>query len=240
VLSVKAVPVRAAYVAAILTTSLLSSAALGQAVPGARTPVAAPAAAPPAGTNVAVIDIAFIFKNHNKFKGQMEGMKGQIEQFEQSLKKDQADFEKRREQLQAYKPSSPEFKALEEQLAKLSSELQVKMQLKRKEFLEQEAKIYFAVYNEIVERVASFADRNRIGLVLRYNSDEMDAQDRGSVLQGVNRPVVFQRNLDITDIILQACNAGTTAPATTTRPLGTATRPGSNTLAPSTPRGVNR
>lgn len=224
----KAVPVRAAFVAAILTTCLLSSAAWGQAVPGSRTAGAAPAAAaaPPAGTNVAVIDIAFIFKNHNKFKGEMEGMKGQIEQFEQSLKKDQADFEKRREQLQAYKPASPEFKALEEQLAKLSSELQVKMQLKRKEFLEQEAKIYFAVYNEIVERVATFADRNRIGLVLRYNSDEMDAQDRGSVLQGVNRPVVFQRNLDITDIILQACNAGTTAPrSSTTGPTGGLSQP---------------
>lgn len=233
----KAVSVRAAFVAAVLTTCSLSSLALGQAIPGTR-PAGAVAAAPPAGTNVAVIDIAFIFKNHNQFKAQMEGMKSQIEQFEQSLKKDQADFEKRREQLQAYKPSSPEFKALEEQLAKLSSELQVKMQLKRKEFLEQEAKIYFAVYNEVVERVASFSDRNRIGLVLRYNSDEMDAQDRGSVLQGVNRPVVFQRNLDITDIILQACNAGTAAPSTG-RPVGTATRP-AGTLAPSSPRGLNR
>jgi hypothetical protein len=156
----------------------------------------------------------------------MDRMKAQIEQFEQGLKKDQADFEKRREQLQAYKPSSPEFKQLEEQLAKLSSELNVKMQLKRKEFLEQEAKVYFNVYNEVVERVATFSDRNRIGLVLRYNSDEMDAQDRGSVLQGVNRPVVFQRNLDITDIILQACNAGTTAPRSSTAvPAGGLSQP---------------
>ncbi len=85
--------------------------------------------------------------------------------------------------------------------------------MKRREFLEQEAKVYYGIYREIEDSVAVFAERNRIGLVLRYSGDEMKPDDRASVLQGVNRPVVFQRNLDITQHVLNQLNAGATMPA---------------------------
>ena len=41
----------------------------------------------------------------------------------------------------------------------------------------------------------------------------MKPDDRNSVLAGVNRAVVYQQNLDITQLILQKLNAGANVPA---------------------------
>ncbi len=97
-------------------------------------------------------------------------------------------------------------------VAVVAANAQVKMQLKRKDFLEREAKVYFDAYNEVLMAVSQFSDRNGIGLVLRFNGGEMDPTKRESVLQGVNRAVVFQRNLNITDYVIQRLNQGV-APA---------------------------
>ncbi len=196
---------------------------------------AAPAAAPSSGmgTMVAVIDIPYIFKNHVRFKQSMDGFKNQVDEFEAWARNEQKKLTQIRDEIIAqYKPNTDQFKSEEERLAKLTSDLQIRMTVKKREFLENEAKVYYATYNEVIAAVSQFAERNRIGLVLRFNGDEIDPTDRGSVLQGVNRAVVYQRNLDISDLILTMVNGS--APQTPVAPPsggggpvgGTAQRPG--------------
>ena len=207
----------ATFVAGPLSVCFLAAqSAAQQGLPpgGARPPVGPPAAsAPVAGTSVAVIDIAYIFKNHVRFNAQMNDMKRDIEAFDASIRGDQQNFAKKREALPTFNPSSKEYKAAEEELAHMKSDLDIKVAVKRREFLEQEAKVYYGIYREIEDSVAMFAQRNRIGLVLRYSGDEMKPDDRASVLQGVNKPVVYQDRLDITQHILNQLNAGATMPA---------------------------
>ena len=59
-------------------------------------------------------------------------------------------------------PNSPDFRKKEEELARLQSDLQVEVGLKRKEFLQQEARVYYRVYKEIEAEVKNFAERNGI------------------------------------------------------------------------------
>ena len=186
--------------------------AFGQTVPpGGARPAAS---APVGGTNVAVIDIAFVFKHHNRFNGMMGEIKKEIEQFESYVREEQRKFNAKKEELTAFRAGTPEYNAKEEELARAASEMQVQVSLKRKQFLEDEARVYYRVYREIEQSVGIFAQRNRIGLVMRFNGDEMKENDRASVLQGVNRAVVYQQNLDITQLILDDLNRGTTAPTT--------------------------
>jgi Skp family chaperone for outer membrane proteins len=209
--------------------SVLTAPAWGQAgAPGVRPglPTAAPAApaaqAPaPAGTTVVVLDIAEIFKNFHRFNGLMNDIKKDIEAFEAFVKAEQAKFNSKREELAAFKPGSLEYKQKEEELARMQSDLQVQVGLKRKEFLEQEARVYFHVYRDIEQVVAQFAQRYRIDLVLRFNGDPMKEDDRASVLQGVNRAIVYQNGRDITQNILAELNRiypPAPAPATTVAP----------------------
>ena len=112
----------------------------------------------------------------------------------------------------------PLFKALyvtlsatEEEIARVHAQLQADTQLKRKEFLIREAELYHDVYKTVVTAVGKFAERHGISLVLRFNSQEANPQERGSVLQEVNRAVVYQNRLNITRNVLQSLTAATAA-----------------------------
>ena len=158
------------------------------------------------GNRIAVIDISRIFKNHAGFKQAMDGMKKQVEAFEAELRDRGKEIENLRARMRNYKAGTPEYKAIEEKIAKRAADGQVETQLKRKDFLEQEARIYYDVYMEIGAAVAQFAQRNGISLVVRFNSAPIEGADRNSVLEGVNRAVVYQKNLNITDLVLQMLN----------------------------------
>lgn len=206
--------------------------------PVASAPVA-PAAAPqgpaPSGTSVAVIDVAHIFKNHVRFNASMNDMKRDIDAFDAAMREESLKLQKKVEVMQSFAPSSNEFKKADEELAHLKSDFQIRVQAKKREFLEQEARVYYGIYREVEDAVASFAQRNRIGLVLRYTGDEMKPDDRASVLSGVNKPVVYQQNLDITQHVLNHLNAGATLPPGGGG-TGLPTLPGpGNSIAPGTP-----
>jgi Skp family chaperone for outer membrane proteins len=208
----------AAAAACITVLSALSGVSQAQGQPGAVRPApaatrpVAPAATqpanytPPSGTNVAVIDIAFVFKNHDRFNAAMADIKKDIDLFEAQVRAEQQKLKARAEELQTYTPGSNEFRTKEAELARVNSELQIQIGQKRREFLEREAAVYFEIYEEIEGSVANFAQRARIGLVLRFSRDEMKKEDRASVLQGVNRAVVFHQGLEITIPILEDLN----------------------------------
>ena len=219
VLSVRVSFLSATFVAGSVIT--LAFGGLASAQQGAAAaPRAATAAAGPTGTNVAVIDVAQIFKKHNRFNAAMQDIKKDIEDFDTFVRGEQNKMKALAEQLQTFKQGSLEYKQKEEEIARMTSEMQVKIGLKRKEFLEQEARVYYHVYKEIEQSVQNFSIRNRIGLVMRYNGAEMKEDDRASVLQGVNRAVVYQQGLDITQYILEDLNRGTVTPSATPRATG--------------------
>jgi Skp family chaperone for outer membrane proteins len=194
-----------AALAACLVSATCAASALGQGAPASR-PANTPTPSAPTGTNVAVIDIALIFKHHDRFNAAMGDIKKDIEQFEALIRDEQKKLKARVDELQAFNPGTTDFQKREAEVARLDSELKVTIGQKRREFLEQEARVYYRVYKEVEQSVGVFAQRFRIGLVLRYNSDDMKEDDRASVLQGVNRAVVWHGNLDITPQIITELN----------------------------------
>lgn len=166
----------------------------------------------PSGTSVAVIDINYIFKNHQRFNQKMEEIKSEIENFENYLRDERDKITAKTEELKRMPAGSPQYKQLEESIAAMHTSLSLETGRKRKDILESEAKVYYNAYREIEDKIALFADKFGIGLVLRFNSEEMDSTKRDSVLQGINRAVVFQRNLNITNAILEELNRHTPPP----------------------------
>jgi len=185
----------------------------------------AQAAAAP-GTRVAVIDISHIFKNHPGFKAAMEGMKSDVQAFEGTLRQRGEQMKTLQSQLSQYKPTSQDYKNIEAQILKINADGQAAATLKKKDFLQQEAEIYYRTYNEIAAEVASLAEKHGLGLVVRFNSEPITS-DRQAILEGVNRAVVYQKNLNITFAVLENLKrrvaGGAGAPGATAAP-GAATR----------------
>lgn len=161
-----------------------------------------PRSAPPAG--VAIIDLSFVFKNHPGFQRRIEVLKTEVEAREADLRAVRDRIRTKAESLRDFQPSSADFKKLEAELTQMQADLQVQLQLQKKEFLERESKIYYEHYKEISDVVKFFAERNNIATVIRFNRDTADSADPSKVMQELNKVVVYHHpGIDITDIILE-------------------------------------
>lgn len=156
----------------------------------------------------AVVDVTYIFKNYAKFNSQMEGMKSAMESADSQLKADRdtvAEKERMREQFNA---GSPEFKQVDEEIARLKAEFQLKAGKIRRDFLEKEAQVYYNTFLEVSNAVQYYAQQHNIGMVLRFNGDSIDPNNREDILRAINKPVVYQNSVDITPDVLALLNRG--------------------------------
>jgi Skp family chaperone for outer membrane proteins len=167
------------------------------------------------GTNVAVIDVGFIFKNATRFKQSMDDIKNDDERFKQEITAKNEAMQADVQNLQKMSKASTEYKILEERIAGDQTKLRLDMARKQKERVEQEAKVYFNAYRELEDHINKFATTYGIDLVLRFNAEEMDPSQPESVLNGINRFVVYQRDLNITAHILDQMNRNTPPPLPT-------------------------
>ncbi len=175
-------------------------------------------AAPATGPRLALLDVSRIFKSHQRFKGMMDDMKADVERAEAQVKGERDAIAQLAERLQEYRKGTPEYKQMEEDLAKRQADLAVRVNLQKNDFLQREAKIYNSVYQEIWQATDYFCKQNRIDMVLRFNGEPVDVERPDSVLTHINKPVVwYDRGLDITDQILSDLNRTTINPASANR-----------------------
>jgi Skp family chaperone for outer membrane proteins len=156
-----------------------------------------------------LLDVNAVFKAHVRFKAMMEDMQRDVEQAETDVKQEKEKIRQLGETLQQYHPGTQEYVQFDTELTKRQSDLAVKVQMRKKEFIQQEAKIYFSVYQEIMAAVEDFAGQTGIALVMRFNRDPASVEKPDDVLREINKAVVWSpRGRDITDYIVQKVNAG--------------------------------
>ncbi len=160
------------------------------------------------GPTIVVVDVGRVFKEHIRFNTQMNAMKERVKAFDAVVRGKREQLQVMAQQAQDAGAESEKYKQLERQSAQAMSDLRVDLSLKKKEFMEEEARLYYDIYAEVTRAISEFADSNGIRMVLRYNSERSDSKDRNRVLQEINNNVVFQRNSDITKPIIDYCNRG--------------------------------
>ena len=208
-----------------LTTLVCLNTGFGQERPaaGPAPRPAAPASAPN-GTNVAVIDIAFIFNNHYRFKGQMKALETEALEVQGEMQARQKQLQALKDGLKELRPGTPDFQKAEEKFANEMTEFQLQNSRKQQEVTQKEAVIYYEAYNELEKTVAYFAQKNRIGIVIKFDREPIKPDDGVSIRRGLARSVIYQSGLDISNFILAELNKGQTAPPASVGPAGPAQR----------------
>ena len=171
------------------------------------------------GHRIAVVDVAYIFKNHPGIRAQVTKVENDLKAYDAELKVKREELKQAAAQLKTLKAGSNAYITQEEQVASMESKLRLDMARKRKELADAEAQIYFQNYKRIAAGVKFLAQHYKINLVLRYNSEEMDVEQGDSVLRGVMKNIVYHDDsLDMTKGVMQyldqtlkvaAKNAGT-------------------------------
>ncbi|MEQ8210505.1 MAG: OmpH family outer membrane protein [Lacipirellulaceae bacterium] len=186
-----------------MRTLLLSTLVCGLVASQVSTAVAQnPAGAKAKQFGVAVVDVSYVFKEYPRFTQAMDGMKKQMEAAEADLKVERQKIQQQEEQRNEAKVGSETFKRLDEALARSKADFNIKAGGIRRDFLEREAKVYYDTYLEVNNAVKSYAEANSIGLVLRWNGNQVDPTKRDDVLRAISQPIVHQNYIDITPDIL--------------------------------------
>jgi Skp family chaperone for outer membrane proteins len=156
---------------------------------------------------VALVDINYIMKNHNRRKAMMANMKADMEVATANVKSQSETIRKLIEQLKEVQPGTPDYKMRESQILKLQSDLKIQMQLQQKDFMQREAKVLYTVYQEIRQETSYYASRNNISMVMQFNGEPANTNNPQDVVREINQPVVwYAKRTDITPIILDALN----------------------------------
>jgi len=181
---------------------------------------------------IAVIDISRIFKEHPRFVEEMARLKTRVEAEDAKMKARADNLQRMADELKALKPGSQEYKDKEKTIASERAQMQIDIQVQRKEFLQQEAAIYKQIYESVKIAVANYASHAGLAAVIRYSSPpaEADPQQPNTVLAEIQKDLVwFSPGLDITNHILTSLGARANPNANPTAPGGSIPYPAQRT-----------
>ncbi len=154
-----------------------------------------------------MIDVTYILEHYSRLKQAMEVYKRDAMAAEGTLKKERDALAKRAEAIKEFKPGTPDYKRLEEEITKGESDWKLRVAAQRRDFAERESKNYLRAYQELSAVVKAYAERNNIQLVLRFNGAPIDPNNREMVQMEVFKMVMyFDKSIDITDPVLAELN----------------------------------
>ncbi|WP_437191391.1 OmpH family outer membrane protein [Planctomicrobium sp. SH527] len=172
-----------------------------------------PAAPVTAGPHqVGLIDMAYVFKNYEKFHFLSNSLQQEIGQIDAEAKSRIESIRKIEQQLTGSSApgSSSEVGNLEAELLKARTEMETFKLVSQREFIKKEAELYKAIYLEVDTAVQQYAAYYKYTLVLRFNRAVLsdDTADPQEITNGLNRQVIYFRPQDdLTDPILSYLNS---------------------------------
>ncbi len=161
---------------------------------------------PPVDHGVRVIDIKRVFDEYTAFADQIKQLREEVKIAEGQQIEAAKEVRSLVERAKQLKPGSDERKDLEKKRFKRQTDLAANAKIQKAEFMEKEAKIYFHTFNVIKGEVAYYCKVKNVSLVVQFNSEKADPNDRGSVMRSMTSTVVAQNGVDITDTILRVLN----------------------------------
>jgi len=158
------------------------------------------------GGIVAVLDVAKVFKANASFEQRMQNIKSEADSLKAQIQSEQESLRARAQQVSQYEVGTTDRNQMEAKIEQDQAALRTRARQAETDLLNREAQIYYATYIEMQKIVEQLAQKHGISLVLRFDSAEIDRFNRGEVIKGVNRAVVYHHRLDLTKLVIKTLN----------------------------------
>lgn len=169
------------------------------------------------GGIVTILDVAKVFKNNQAFESKMAAIRAEADSLKANISQRQETIKTKAQGLAQYEIGSPNRSSLEESLEVEQAKLRSFARQNENLLLNREARVYFDTYRQMQNVVKRIAEANNIALVLRFESDDIDPDNRPDVIKGVNRSVVYFGSIDLTAAVTKEMNAQTAQAPTGTQ-----------------------
>ena len=163
---------------------------------------------------IALVNMDRVFKSYKPFQDKLAPIREGVQEMEKKAQLRQIELETVVTQLRKAQPGSPEAQRLQQQAAKLQSELNKFIAQEREELQKREAAVFLDLYRQLEDEVKKYAKEKGIKLVIRQQDGSLDdKQPLAEILKTLNRGIIYEEGLDITDDILKALDARNAAAA---------------------------
>ena len=160
---------------------------------------------------VAILNMDRVVKTHQPLLDELKPLQAEVKKLQETVQVRQAELETVALQLQKAPQGSAEFQRLQMQAVKLQNELRQFAATEQQALQKKELAVLVAFHRTLEDEVAKFAKANGIKLVLRQQDSSLDDnQSPAEILKSLNRDIIYQDGLDITDEILKALAARAT------------------------------
>ena len=159
--------------------------------------------------HVALVDLAYLFKNYEKFNRLSKELRDDVAAKEKEIAQAQKDLKLLQEKRNSFNPDTPNFKDADEQFGAKKVALERITDQYRRQFTQREASLYHQTYQEIEDAIAKYAEPKGITLVLRSSRDPEpgSASNPQEVMKEMSQQVLYALpQMDITSAILEMLN----------------------------------
>lgn len=177
----------------------------------------APGAAAQDGGIVAVLDVAKVFKENKNFDAEMKQIKTQAESLKSQIQQQQEAIKAEAMKISQYEAGSTERNEMEAEVEQKQAALRTSARQAEAELLNREARVYYDTYTKMKSVVNDLAAKHSIALVVRFDGGSVDPASRPDVIKAVNRSVVFHKNIDLTNMVIDGMGPRIAAEATNTK-----------------------
>jgi Skp family chaperone for outer membrane proteins len=145
---------------------------------------------------IGLVDMAKVFKDYDKFNDMRESLKAEMQAQLEGAQKIAADAKKVTDELALIKKGTEKYITLEQKLARLSSDFETKRKLAQANYVRREAEIFEKIYTESTTIIEQYAKYYKYTLILRFNSEPVNAEDPKSLAASLNKLVIYNRPSD--------------------------------------------
>lgn len=173
------------------------------------------AAEPSDSGEIAFVDLNYVLQNYPPFKDALVRLKSEIAEAEASLESRKREIDGMAEQLKILVAGTPQHDRLTREIVTAQAELAGRLQAEKAAFQRREAILYLDAYQQVVRQTENLARRRGLKAVMRLISPEVNASNPQSILEHINRPLVWHDpQRDITRDLLDELAASAKPAAT--------------------------
>ena len=154
---------------------------------------------------VALLNVDRILKIHKPLQEKLEPLKDEAKELDAKVQVRQSELEGVGAQLRTVQPGTPDHQRLQLQFVKLQTDLQQFVATERQNLQKKEATIYLAFFRQLDAEIAKYAKAHGLKLVIRQHESSLEeGQPLADIYKALNRGILYEDGLDITDEILKA------------------------------------
>lgn len=157
--------------------------------------------------SVALVDMAAVYKKDKGFRARMGELQQETADFQKYLQSRKIEVEALKAEIESVEKGSEVHQQLSKHFAREIADVKIESELKKQELTRKQAECYAKTYVQIQQNLAKIAKKRGVGLIIRFDRSPPELEERESIIKAVNRSIVFQNSLDLTEEVIRSANA---------------------------------